>query len=87
MEAMASSDSNVKADLRVRIPWWREPMALAFFGLILLASAAVVLQGHFAPPPPTDPAKRAAIPGGGTFCDTPTPVQSTAYNPSTQFSK
>jgi hypothetical protein len=69
------------------LPWWREPMAIGFFSLILLASIAVMAQGWLDPPAPVDPTKPAPLPGGGSFCDPAAPVQSTAVNPSTQFAR
>jgi hypothetical protein len=79
--------SATNSTTRPLLPWWREPMAIGFFAIILLASAAVMLQGWYAPPKPIDPTKPAPLPGGGSFCDPASPVQSTAFNPSTQFSK
>jgi hypothetical protein len=69
------------------LPWWREPIAIGLFSITILASAAVMSQGWFRPATPIDPTKPAPLPGGGSFCDPAAPVQSTAVNPSTQFSK
>jgi len=67
-----------------RVPWWREPIALGIFAFVGLASLAILSEGFFVKD--TGPAKQSPVPGGGTFCDPPAPVQSTAYNPSTQSS-
>jgi hypothetical protein len=68
------------------LPWWREPIAIGIFSFVVLASSAVLMQGYFIHPKTTDTKKNSPIPGGGTFCDPPAPVNSTAYNPSTQKS-
>ncbi len=67
-------------------PLWREPVTLGIAGLVALASAGVFLKDRFAPGPAADPNNKAAmVPGGGgSFCDLPVPVKSTAYNPSTR---
>jgi hypothetical protein len=75
------------ATARSQLPWWREPFAIGFFALILVASGAVLLKGMYAPPRPVDASKPQPVPGGGSFCDPALPVQSTAYNPSTQVVK
>jgi hypothetical protein len=69
------------------LPLWREPFMIGLFSFVVLASAAVLMKSPGDSPKPVDPTKPTAAPGGGAFCDTPAPVQSTAYNPSTQFTK
>jgi hypothetical protein len=80
---MSSTDATPKP-LR---PLWREPFMIGLFSCMALASVAVLLRSPGLSAKPVDPTKPAAAPGGGAFCETAAPVQSTAYNPSTQFSK
>ena len=71
-------------------PLWREPVVLGIAAVVLLASVGIVFQDRFTTGSAVDPANRAALPAGsagGGFCDLPTPVKSTAYNPSTQKSE
>jgi hypothetical protein len=78
MLAVTTSDPSPSKPLR---PWWREPMAVLFGLVILLACAAIMAQGWILPPKPVDPTKPAPLPGGGSFCDTPAPTKSTLEKP------
>jgi hypothetical protein len=79
--------SSIDPTLKPPRPLWREPFMLGLFSLVIVASAAVMMRQPDDSARLVDPTKPAAAPGGGAFCDTPAPLKSTAYNPSTQFVK
>ena len=54
-------------------PWWKAPVPMAFGGVILLSSLAVIFENRLIPQKPVDPRSKITLPGGGSFCD-PLPV-------------